>query len=148
MSDLGMGRLLAYAAWWEALTPESVSAGRALLAPGVRFKDPFQDIVGVDRVEAMLRHMFASIEAPRFRTLDAALGRSAGYLRWRFTGRRRGARAATPGFAIEGMSEVMFDATGRVAAHTDHWDAASQIYEGVPMLGTVLRFAKRKALGG
>lgn len=148
MSDLSMERLRAYAAWWEALTPESVTAGRALLAPGVRFKDPFQDIAGVDRVEAMLRHMFAAIEEPRFRTLDAALGTSAGYLRWRFTGQRRGAGPGTPGFAIEGMSEVAFDATGRVAAHIDHWDAASQVYESVPVLGAVLRLAKRRAAGG
>jgi hypothetical protein len=42
------------------------------------------------------------------------------------------------------MTEVHFDQSGKVAAHLDHWDAASQLYEHVPLLGGVLRIIRRR----
>ncbi len=60
-----------------------------------------------------------------------------------------GATSTTPAAAsrvtvIDGMSEIRFRADGRVAEHLDHWDAAEQLYERVPVLGTLIRLVKRK----
>jgi hypothetical protein len=37
------------------------------------------------------------------------------------------------------MSEVQFDEAGSVRAHIDHWDAAGQLYEKLPVIGWILR---------
>lgn len=135
-----MSPLDRYAQFWESLTPESLPSLAALADPDIRFKDPFNDVRGIDRTIAVMGLMFQH-GAPRFVVIDRAMGQSdRGYLRWRCTiAPERGAPTV-----LEGMSEVRFDAAGRAIEHIDHWDAAEQLYERVPVLGAVLRRIKRR----
>jgi len=132
---------LPYIRFWETLTPDGLGALRALATPGMRFADPFNDISGVERVVAMLARMFDELDAPRFEVLDRAASGRIWYLRWRFVARPKG--RATP-WTIEGMSEVHYDAAGRVAAHLDHWDAGSQFYGRLPVLGWLIGLVRRR----
>jgi hypothetical protein len=34
-----------------------------------------------------------------------------------------------------------------VAVHRDYWDAAEELYEKLPLLGSLMRFLKRQAAG-
>ena len=133
-----MTPLETWADYWEELTPEAVPRLRGLCAPEIRFVDPFNDLTGVQRLEALLRHMFQTLENPRFVVEDRALGKDAGYLRWRFTASLRGRP-----IALEGMSEVRFDAKGKVTLHRDHWDASTQVYGRIPVLGAAIRLVRR-----
>lgn len=128
--------LAAWCAFFETLSPASLGRIDTLAVPDLRFVDPFNDVTGRDRVRALLAHMFETLDAPRFVVLHQACDGDIGLIRWRFTARRPGQAA---GFTIEGMSEVWLAGDGRVIAHIDHWDAAGQIYERVPVLGFVLR---------
>ncbi len=130
-----------YVRYWETLTRDGVGALRALAAPGMRFADPFNDIVGLERVVAMLERMFDSLDAPRFVVVDRAASGRVWYLRWRFTARLKGRRAE---WTVEGMSEVHFDAAGRVTAHLDHWDSGAQFYARLPVLGWLIRLVRRR----
>jgi hypothetical protein len=135
-------RLDTYARYWATMTRASVPELRRLAAPGLRFRDPFNDIVGIDRVVAMLDAMYDTLDSPRFVIIDQTVGAQASYLRWRMTCRPKG--RGGPDWVIEGMSEVRFDDEGRVVDHLDHWDAASQFYEHLPVLGTILRWVRRR----
>lgn len=132
----------AWARAWEGLAPETVPDLLALAHPEIRFRDPFQDFSGQARMERMLRHMFTSLQAPRFTVRDIAHGQAAFYLRWDFAFGFRGQARA-----IEGMSEVHLDAAGLVTAHLDHWDSGSQFYARLPLLGAVVRAVARRAAG-
>lgn len=132
----------AYARYWAEMTRAGVPALRALAAPDLRFRDPFNDLVGVERVVAMLDAMYDALDDPRFVVLDRATGAAASYLRWRMTFRPKG--RGGPDWVIEGMSEVRFDAAGRVAEHLDHWDAAGQFHERLPGIGALLRWVRRR----
>lgn len=131
--------LAAYARFYEHLSSQNLEALRDLAAPSVRFKDPFNDMIGVDAFIAATAAMFR-FGTPRFEILDTALSDRAGYLLWRYTVDTRSARP----FVIEGMTELRFDGEGRIVEHIDHWDAAEQLYEKVPVLGWVLRLIKRR----
>ncbi|MEN2990129.1 nuclear transport factor 2 family protein [Tistrella sp. BH-R2-4] len=128
--------LAAWCTFFETLSPATLDRIDALSVPDLRFVDPFNDVTGRERVRALLAHMFQTLDAPRFVVLHQACDGDIGLIRWRFTARRSGQAA---GFTIEGMSEVRLAGDGRVIAHIDHWDAAGQIYERVPVLGFVLR---------
>ena len=78
--------------------------------------------------------MFQRVSDPRFRVTSRAHDGALCFLRWDFTF-RRGQRD----WRIAGVSEVRFDPSGRVVSHIDHWDAASQLYERLPVIGWVLR---------
>jgi hypothetical protein len=139
MKDIAAVR--AYADAFERLRPDSLAEFEGLLAPNVRFVDPFNDVRGREAMMAVLRHMFDNVDLPRFAVLDIALGSEAAYLRWRMTFRWKGKAAPA---AIEGMSEIGFDECGLVATHIDHWDAAGQLYEKVPLLGWLLTRLRRR----
>lgn len=139
MSPPNHATLAAYARLYEELSPERLEDMRELLAVDVRFKDPFNDVRGVD---AMLRVMAAMFRlgVPHFDVLDRVASGRAGYILWRYTSDRDNPRA----WIVRGMTELRFDEEGRITEHVDHWDAAGQIYEKMPLLGGLLRLIRRR----
>lgn len=137
--------LARYAAAFEQLTPERLDALAALFAPTARFKDPFNDVRGRAAVRAVFAHMFEQLDEPRFEVTAQALDGAVALLHWRFRFRLRGAARAR---CIEGMSRVQFDAQGLVSEHVDHWDPAEQVYAGLPLLGALLRWLRRRLSAG
>ncbi|WP_374447663.1 nuclear transport factor 2 family protein [Stella sp.] len=124
----------AYGRFFETLAPAALERLDEVVVPEVRFVDPFNDVVGIDGMRRVLARMFADLPDARFAVTDVAVG-AAAYLRWRFTGGR---------WAIEGVSEVHFAADGRASLHVDHWDAAAQLYQRVPVLGMAIRAVRRR----
>jgi steroid Delta-isomerase len=129
-------RVAEYLAYWQNLTPKNIGALRDIAAPDFRFVDPFNDHTGYAAVEAMLEKMFTHLPNAKFTVKDTATSGQVVYVRWHFFARA--------GWEVEGMSEVHFGPDGRATLHLDHWDAASQFYERLPLLGAVLRAIKRR----
>jgi hypothetical protein len=142
VTGLAEDRLAAYARCYETLTEQNLGALAALLAENVRFRDPFSDVTGRGKVIAIFRHMFEAMDAPAFEVLDRVSGERACYLKWRMTGRVKA--AGDREIEIVGLSEIEFDDDGLVSSHIDHWDAASQVFGLVPVLGPVLRWLGRR----
>ena len=95
-------------------------------------------------MKGILHHMFRTLHEPRFVVTDTAVSGRTGYLRWPFTFHPR---RTAPQWTLQGVSEVHVDAQGRVTEHIDHWDAGSQIYARLPVLGPVIRWVARRAGG-
>lgn len=106
-----------------------------------RFKDPFNDVRGLQPIRAIFEHMFRTLRDPRF-TIDRAIALGdEGFLTWefRFEPRRGGAE-----IRIRGATHLRFATDGRIAEHRDYWDAAEELYEKLPLLGTLMRWLKRR----
>lgn len=131
----------AYVAFYESLTPKSLERLAGLCAPDVRFRDPFNDVTGLPAYRAILERMFVDLREPRFLVRDRALSGRVAYLRWDFTFSSR--KGGAP-WSIEGMTEVHFDETGRVAAHLDHWDSGAQFYARLPVLGSLIGLVRKR----
>jgi len=135
-----------YVAFFEILTPDSLHRLRELCTPDVHFRDPFNDSRGIKPFQAALAKMFEDLTEPRFTVTDQAVGNQACYLRWIFTfGSKRPPNGCR---RIEGISEIHLNAAGKVTAHIDHWDAGGQIYEQVPLLGSLVRMIRRQLSAG
>jgi steroid Delta-isomerase len=48
---------------------------------------------------------------------------------------------------IRGGSHLLLAVDGRIREHRDYWDAAEELYEKLPVLGTLMRWLKRRARG-
>lgn len=136
---MSRNRAAALAEFYATLTPAALERLGEYYAPAARFLDPFNDVVGLDAIARIFRHMFATLDSPRFE-VEACLGDEAqAMLVWNFhfsvAGRRH---------AIRGMTHVRFDEDGRVMEHIDHWDPARQLYEHIPVLGIFLRGLRRR----
>ena len=125
-----------YVAVFEGLTPERLDEFLSLCTQDVRFVDPFNDVRGRRRVRAVFAKMFRDIAVTDIQVHDWAVSGHTAYLRWTFAFRPKRSEKR---WCLEGMSEVHFDEAGSVEAHIDHWDAAGQLYEKLPVIGWLLR---------
>lgn len=131
----------AYARAFEELTPGTLPNLARLWTEDVIFRDPFNDVRGIEASLAVYRHMYETTDDPRFQVLDVAASEAAAYLKWRMTFRPKGKPET---WTIEGMSGLAFTEDGRVRSHIDHWDAAGELYEKVGGLGILMRWLKRR----
>lgn len=125
----------AYIRCFESLQPDSVDSLRALVSEDIYFRDPFNEIRGVDNFIAVFRHMYATTSAPRFTVTRSDIVGSTAYLHWRFEFGLGGRQ-----LNIDGVSELRLNDDGRVCSHIDHWDAASQLYVKLPLIGWLFRW--------
>jgi hypothetical protein len=126
--------------WYARLSPESLREIEQLYAPRARFKDPFNDVEGVDAIRLVFDHMFATLREPRFAVVDAVCDEHACLLVWDFDFRRSSGRV----MRIHGASHVTFDSDARVTNHRDYWDAAEELYEKLPLIGSLMRTLRRR----
>lgn len=109
------------------------------LTAEVRFRDPFQEVFGRDAMLAVFAHMFEAVGPVRFVVHDRFGDERRGVLVWRFEARLRGRP-----WSFDGTSVLTFAADSRVSAHVDHWDAAGDFYEHLPLIGWPLAWARRR----
>lgn len=130
--------------FFEQLQPQDVSRLSALYAPEARFKDPFNDVRGVPEIERIFTHMFEALDTPHFIVTERIVQGQQCFLAWDF--RFRFKRFDTHTWqTIQGGTHVVFNAQGLVTLHRDYWDAAEELYEKLPVLGSLMRYLKRQA---
>ena len=128
-----------YADFFENLRVDDLPGFDRLFHQDVHFKDPFNDVHGLDAVKQVFTHMFEQCDNPRFTVSDHCGTGDRGYLQWSFSFTPKGRAEVS---RLEGLSRVIFDAEGRVLEHIDYWDPAEQIYSQLPILGWVLNLVR------
>lgn len=134
--EAGLERVVAF---YQTLTPASLTQLATVYAPQAHFKDPFNEVVGLAAIEAIFRHMFVQVQSPQF-TVTTRLrdGRQA-MLGWVFAfgpPQRR--------IEVRGVSHLHLDRQGRVVVHRDYWDTAEELYAKLPLLGVLMRGLRRR----
>lgn len=130
--------------FYETMTPQSIALRLPeIYAAGARFKDPFNEVEGVAAIGAIFEHMYTQVSQPRFVVTGSVLQGDQAFLTWefRFTMKRFSSQPQV----IRGATHVVFDASGAVSMHRDYWDAAEELYEKLPLLGSLMRWLKRRA---
>ena len=129
--------------FWERLTPADVERLGEVYADDACFRDPFNEVRGVAAIQPVFRHMFETLHEPRFTILETVVDRGGVFLVWDFDFR---IRSLQPGKArrIHGTSHIRFAPDGRVAYHRDYWDAAGELYAGLPLVGPMVRLLERR----
>ena len=105
------------------------------------FEDPFQKVQGLDAIYKVFEHMYTTLEDPKFTVNEIVENESIAYLKWHFYFKLSKNEEEQ---SFVGVSRVEFDRLGKVISHVDYWDAASNVYEKIPLLGSLLRMIKRK----
>jgi hypothetical protein len=130
----------AYIVFYEQMTREDLARLPAFFAKRAHFKDPFNDVVGVERINTIFHHMFDTLASPKFIIEEAIPSGDVAYIKWQFTAELK----AKP-LKLLGVSRVIFDSDGLVTEHIDYWDASEQFYMKLPVIGSLLRFIRRQA---
>jgi hypothetical protein len=140
-APLAVERLVQY---FETISPEAVTQIPTLYSPYARFVDPFNDVTGLPAIEGIFAHMFVALEEPRFVVTERIVQGSQCFLTWDFHFRFKNFDKNTLQ-TIHGGSHVVFSEEGLVTLHRDYWDAAAELYEKLPVVGSLMRWLKKRA---
>ena len=131
-------------AFFETLTPQCLSGLADIYAQGARFKDPFNDVQGLDAIAHIFGHMFVALQQPRFVITRQVNQGNDCFITWDFYFYLASYRSSVEQ-KIAGATHLVFDSDGRVLIHRDYWDAAEELYEKLPLVGSLMRWLKRRA---
>ena len=129
--------------FFEQIDPSNVSQLSQVYTPDAFFKDPFNEVRGIDAITHIFRHMFDQVDSPRFIITNSVIQGEQAFLTWDFLFRMK--RFSAEEHCIRGATHVRFAADGRVNFHRDYWDAAEELYEKLPLLGSLMCALKRLA---
>ena len=128
--------------FFEAMDQAAVARLAEVYAPEVYFKDPFKEVHTLGEVQAIFSHMYVALDRPRFVvTGQVGEGREC-FLTWNFEFYFRKQPAVLQ--TVRGTSHLRFTEAGLVDYHRDYWDAAEELYEKLPLLGSLMRWLKRR----
>ena len=128
---------------FESLSLESVDQLTNLYATHALFKDPFNQVIGRDAIKQIFVHMFSQVNNPRF-VINSVLedGRHAS-LTWNFRFQFKSSPQQSE--IIRGCTWFTFNDHDLITEHRDYWDAAEELYEKLPLIGSLMKWLKKRA---
>jgi ketosteroid isomerase-like protein len=129
--------------FFESLAPADLPRLADLYTADAFFKDPFNEVRGVAAIQRIFGHMFEALETPRFVVRDVIVQGDQCFLSWDFVFRMK--RFSRDEQCIRGGSHLLLAEDGRIKSHRDYWDAAEELYEKLPLVGSLMRWLKRRA---
>lgn len=131
--------MTALAAWYETLTRASLARIGEHYAANAWFKDPFNEVNGLEAIRRVFAHMFERLAEPRFKVLERVVDDAGALLTWEFS-----FRSGKRSILVRGASHLRFNNRGKVVYHRDYWDAAEELYAKLPLLGGLMRLLRRR----
>ncbi|MFM2065122.1 MAG: hypothetical protein RLZZ584_31 [Pseudomonadota bacterium] len=135
-------RVAAIVDYFERLSPAALDELDHIYQRDALFKDPFNEVEGLDAIRRIYAHMFVALRAPRFVVTDIAVDGASCWLGWDFV--FHSPRLGPGRQCIRGATLLHLGPDGRIARHRDYWDAAEELYEKLPLLGALLRWLRRR----
>jgi ketosteroid isomerase-like protein len=128
--------------YFETLSRERVAALGEVYSDEARFKDPFNEVQGVAAIRTIFEHMYRDLLDPRFEVSAVVGAGDQAFMTWNFRFRHPRLKGEQ---LIRGATHLHFAPDGRVRLHRDYWDAAEELYEKLPVVGTLVRLLRRRA---
>jgi steroid Delta-isomerase len=130
--------------FFETLSPDTLPQLETVYAADAYFKDPFNEVHDTAAIRLIFQHMFTKLQEPHFKVTNQVIQGAQCFLTWEFHFRFHGI-APEKKQIIYGASHLRFAEDGRVTFHRDYWDAAEELYEKIPLLGSLMRWIKKRA---
>ena len=124
---------------FENLKKESLDEIGFFYDENVFFKDPFNEIVGKDKLIKIFEHMFENLENPHFVILDTIENSECVFLTWDFYLKFKGR-----GHKIHGSSHLKYNKENRIVYHRDYWDVGEEILLKIPVIKIIYSYIQKK----
>jgi ketosteroid isomerase-like protein len=131
--------------FFSEMTPAHLARLGEVYSADAWFKDPFNEVQGLDAVRGIFQHMYDSLNQPRFIVTTRVVQGRQCFLTWDFV---FGLRGQSTEITVRGASHLWLapgtDGHWRITRHRDYWDVAEELYEKLPLLGALMRWLKRR----
>ena len=125
---------------FEGLSLDTVDHLIDLYSTDAIFKDPFNEVTGQHDIKKIFVHMFEQVDQPKFIVLAEISNSYQACLTWEFRFRFKNESHQQ---VIRGCSWLTIS-HNLITEHRDYWDAAEELYEKLPLIGSLMRFLKKK----
>ena len=105
--------------FFEKMSPSDLNRLEEIYRFDSYFKDPFNELKGIDEVRKIYEHMFESLDEPRFDIDDIIEQNQQAFVTWDFIFKLKG---KTQVYKIHGSTHFKYDGEGKVYYHRDYWD--------------------------
>lgn len=127
---------------YQALNKDNVASLRDVYSDNVTFSDPAHSLHSWQALEFYFNQLFENVISCEFEIHEFALNVDNAFLNWTMTfahpkleqGKTR---------TLDGCSKLIFS-QGKIVSHRDYFDLGAMIYEGVPVLGGVVKYIKKR----
>lgn len=124
--------------------PETiVESVQAVYAEDAYFNDTVKELNTNGAIAHYLAESLEATEIVRIEVVDVARSGVDYYYRWvmdiKFRNLNNGAWTQS-----EGMSQIRFNREGKIVLHRDFWDAAGGLFAYMPVVGSLLKWIKRR----
>jgi limonene-1,2-epoxide hydrolase len=137
-------RVQRIASFFEGLQPDSVQRMGELYTVDAYFKDPFNEVRGLEEVKRIFSHMYIALHEPHFVVTNTITQGDQCFIVWDFKFRFKRFDTVTMQ-TVRGCSHLQLASDGRITFHRDYWDAAEELYEKLPYVSVLMRWLKKRA---
>ena len=112
--------------------------------PDVVFQDPIVELRGRDRLKAYYADMYKNVTSIRFDFSGGVEKDDEAVVFWTMEVRAKGFKGGEP-VLLDGTSHIKFGGeSGKAVYHRDYFDMGAFVYENIPVLGSIVRYTKKK----
>ncbi|WP_072680919.1 nuclear transport factor 2 family protein [Arcobacter sp. LA11] len=135
-------RAVNYASFFENISSDThIEEYKKIFDKDVRFKDPFHEVQGVEKIYSIFEDMYLKLDDPRFKVREIVEQKDIVYIRWDFIFSFKNSDKEE---SFEGVSRIEFNQNDKVISHTDYWDSSSNLYEKIPIVSSFIKFIKSR----
>ena len=130
-----------FKAIYQHLDAKNIDLLDSIYTQEIRFVDPLHSIEGLPRLKAYCRELYSNVGYCGFVFGDEIIHRHEAYLQWvmEFSHPRLNGGGA---IFLPGVSCLKF--ADKVSFHRDYYDAGAMLYEHIPVMGSIVRWLKRR----
>lgn len=114
---------------------------KKIFHPQAKFKDPFNEVIGVEKIYAIFQDMYKKLDDPKFTVKEAIGENNVVYLQWEFSFYFKKEDTKN---SFTGVSRVEFNDNEEAISHIDYWDSGENVYEKIPFLSFFIKLIKKK----
>lgn len=126
-------------AWYENLSESNLSRIKEFYDKNTFFKDPFNEVQGLQKMERIFQDMFENLTEPRFVIIDTIHKDNQALLTWEFSFRNKDIT-----YTIRGSSHLKMSESGLIIYHRDYWDVGEELLLKLPIVKNLYGMLRKK----
>ncbi|HAT41208.1 MAG TPA: nuclear transport factor 2 family protein [Rheinheimera sp.] len=135
--------LAQFVAFYNQLNSKNLATLETVYDTRVQFIDPVHSIQGRDALQRYFQHAYERLNYSRFEVKHAVGDEERGFLSWQMQFAHPAIGGGQPQL-LDGCSELVRGADGKVHYHRDYYDLTQLVYQHVPVLSWMTAKVKQK----
>jgi len=125
---------------YQGLDSNNISSIASIYDKNIKFVDPFHEVNGLETLMGYFSRLYRNVESCDFEFKEIYKSNSSAMVTWNMLLKHKS--LSKHPIDVPGSTEIHFNE--KIHYHRDYFDAGKMLYENVPLIGSAVRFLKKK----